>query len=202
MKTPLQTLITTLGVTLLISASVVSAGPRHEGGHNKFMKFFDSNGDGTVTHEEFLGASNNRFERIDTDSNATLSEAEFSTYMQARREERRKNHFEHMDANKDGKVSKDEFLASSQQRAQRKFDRMDGDNDGQLSSDELGSHKKHKQRFGKKVFSKIDANGDGLATKEESQAAWRKWFKRMDINNDQVVTTDEISQARAKMQGK
>jgi len=202
MKSPLQTLITTLGISLLISASVVSAGPHHEGGHNKFLKFFDSNGDGTVTYEEFLEASRDRFERIDADKNATISEAEFSSYMQARREEHHKNRFEHMDTNKDGKVSKDEFLTSSQERAKRKFERMDENKDGQLSNDELGSRMKHNSHFGKKVFSKIDANGDGQITKEESQSAWGKWFKRMDSNSDQVVTTDEIKQARTKWQAR
>ena len=198
MSIPFKTLATTLGVTLLISASVVNADPRHEGGHNKFMQFFDTNGDGTVTYEEFLGASRTRFERIDTDSNAAISEAEFSTYMQSRREERHKDHFEHMDANKDGKVSKDEFLTSNQERAQRMFERMDRDNDGQLSNEELAPRKNHQHRFGKKVFSKLDANGDGQVTQEESQAAWGKWFKRMDTNGDQVVTAEEIEQARSR----
>jgi Ca2+-binding EF-hand superfamily protein len=202
MNTSLQTLAVALGITLILSTSVVSADPRHEGSHNRFMQFFDANADGTVTYEEFLGASRNRFERMDTDSNATISEDEFSSYMQARREERHKDHFERMDANKDGKVSKDEFLSSSQERAQRRFERMDGNNDGQLSSDELGPGKKHKPRFGKKIFSKLDTNGDGKVTQQESQAAWAKWFERMDSNGDKVVTADETKQARAKWRDK
>jgi Ca2+-binding EF-hand superfamily protein len=202
MNTPLQTLITTFGITLLLATSAASAGPRHEGGHNKFMEFFDSNGDGVVTYQEFLDASKHRFDRIDTDHNASVTEAEFSSYMKTRREERHKDHMARMDTNKDGKVSKDEFLSASQARAQRKFDRMDKDNDGLLSEAELAARKDHRPHFGKKVFSRIDANGDGKVTQEESQAAWGKWFTRLDSNGDQVVTVEEIAQARARWQGR
>lgn len=200
MNTKPQTLATPLIVVLLLSASVAVAGPGHAGKHGKFMSFFDTNADGIVTLEEFQGASLNRFERIDTDHNATISEAEFSAYLQTRREERHKHHFERIDTNKDGIVSKDEFLSSSQQRAQRRFEHMDKNSDGQLSADEMASHKKHKPRFGKKIFSKMDANGDGQITQEESQAAWGKWFKRLDTNGDQVVSSDEIQQARSRWQ--
>jgi Ca2+-binding EF-hand superfamily protein len=206
MKNPTRSLHFMLGIALLISASVVSAGPHHEGGQNKFLRFFDSNGDGNVTQEEFQSASSNRFERIDADNNASISESEFLSYMQTRRDQRHKERFARLDANKDGKISNDEFISASRERAQRRFERMDRNNDGQLSSDELGSRKKHKKHgkrkshFGKKIFSRIDANGDGQVTKEESQAAWGSWFKRMDMNSDQVVTMDEIKQARDKWQ--
>ena len=202
MSRPIQTLMSTLAITLSLSTTIVSADPGHERGQNRFMKYFDTNNDGTVTFDEFLASSKLRFERIDTDKNAIISESEFSTYMQNRREQHNKERFEGMDSNKDGKISKDEFLASSQQRAERRFGWMDKNNDGQLSNDELTSRKDHKPRFGKKVFSRIDANGDGKVTQEESQAAWGKWFERMDTNGDKVVTEEEIRQARARWRGK
>jgi len=195
-----QTLISPLLVALLLGTTVASADPDHEGKQGKFMKFFDTNADGIVTYEEFQGSSKNRFDRIDTDGNGTISPAEFTAYMQSRREERHKNHFENTDTNKDGVVSKDEFLSASQERALRRFSRMDKNDDGLLSADELAAHKMHKPRFGKKIFSRLDANGDGQVTQEESQAAWGKWFKRLDTNGDQVVSSEEIAQARARWQ--
>ncbi|WP_455198309.1 EF-hand domain-containing protein [Kaarinaea lacus] len=201
MNTTSRNLITALGLSLLLAGQVAGAGPRHEG-HNRFMNFFDNNSDGIVTHEEFQGASKDRFDRIDADKNAAISEEEFSTYMNNRREQRHKERVDRMDSNKDGQVSKDEFLAYSQQRAERRFARMDANNDGQLSENEMTMRKKHKHRFGKKIFSRIDANNDGIITRQESQEAWEKWFERMDENGDKVVTDDEVSQAREKWRGK
>lgn len=202
MNIPFRILITSLGITLLLSTSVVNADHRHEGGQNRFINYFDTNGDGKVTYEEFLASSKQRFERIDADKSATISESEFSSYMEDRREQRHKERFEHMDTNKDGNISKKEFLADRQQRAERRFGWIDRNNDGQLSDDELTQRKKHKSRFGNKIFSRIDTNGDGKVTQEESQAAWGKWFERMDSNNDKVVTVDEINQARERWRGK
>ena len=191
-------LITTLIVALPLSAEADSAKQCHDGKHNKFMQFFDANGDGSVTIEEFQGSSKTRFERIDADNNGVISKEEFANYMQSRRDDRHKDRLAAMDADKDGQVSKEEFLNASQARAERKFARMDKDDNGLLSGDELTSHKKHKPHFGKKVFSKLDANGDGQITQEESQAAWSEWFKRLDTNSDQVVSGDEIEQARSR----
>lgn len=198
MNTKLQAFSITLIIAFLLSASVTSAAQPSIEKHNKFMQFFDANNDGVVTYEEFQRSSKKRFERIDADTNAAISEEEFSNYMQTRHKERQKNHFENVDANKDGKVSKDEFLASERERAKRHFDRMDKDKDGLLSTDELTSHKKHRARFSKKVFAKLDTNSDRQVTQEESQTAWSKWFKRMDANNDQVVSGDEVEQARSR----
>ena len=201
MKTTSRTLITTLGVSLLLTSLAASADTRH-GGQNRFMDFFDTNKDGTVTHEEFLEASKDRFNRIDADSNASITEEEFSSYMMERREQRHRERVEQMDSTKDGQVSREEFMAYSQQRAERHFGKMDTDNDGKLSGNELTMHKKHKHRFGKKIFSRIDANNDGKISREESQNAWEQWFDRMDENGDKVVTDNEVNQAREKWRDK
>jgi len=70
--------------------------------------------------------------------------------------ERKGNPFGKMDTNKDGKISKEEFLASpmaqkNPERAEARFAKLDTDKDGFLSADELkagaaagreGGHKK------------------------------------------------------------
>lgn len=193
-----QTLVTALGISLLFSASMLSAAPGHQSGHNKFMKFFDTNGDGTVTHEEFLQASKSRFERMDTDSDGIVTEQEFRGYMHHRRKERHQHRMKKMDTDNNGTVSRDEFLLASQERAQRKFARMDRNGDGLLSSEEMSKSKHHKRHFGKKVFSKLDSDNNKQISREESQSAWDKWFQRMDSNGDQVVTREEVAQARSR----
>jgi Ca2+-binding EF-hand superfamily protein len=201
MHTPLPTLFTTLSIALLLSTSVASADPRHGGGEGRFMRYFDINKDGTVTYQEFLDASKKRFERIDTDKNAAVSESEFSSYTKSRGKEWRKSKFDSIDTNKDGKISKDEFLKHSQERAQQMFDRLDKNGDGKLTDDEMGPRNKHRGRFAKRIFSRMDTNHDGQISLEESQAAWGKWFQRMDTNGDKVITEDEVQKARSRWQG-
>lgn len=43
-----------------------------------------------------------------------------------------------------------------------------------------------------KMFEKIDTNGDGVITKEESQAFHEKKFTKMDADGDGNVTKEEV----------
>jgi len=75
---------------------------------------------------------------------------------------------EKMDANKDGKVSFDEFKAARSAYAREKFDRLDSNGDGFISNDDKRS--KHKKYTGK-FFDKADSNQDGMLSKEEFMAS-------------------------------
>jgi Ca2+-binding EF-hand superfamily protein len=57
-----------------------------------------------------------------------------------------KKHFEEMDTNKDGKVSKEEWNAFHD----TKFSSMDKDNDGFVTHEEFKAHKKEKKEKRKK----------------------------------------------------
>lgn len=48
--------------------------------------------------------------------------------------------FAKVDANKDGVISKDEFLKSSQERAEKKFSQMDANGDGKVTKEESKAH--------------------------------------------------------------
>jgi len=87
---------------------------------------------------------------------------------------------EKMDANKDGKVSFDEFKAGRLASAREKFDRLDSNSDGFISNDDKKSkYKKHAGKF----FDKADSNQDGVLSKKEFMAA-KKHHKRPDGHHD------------------
>lgn len=51
-------------------------------------------------------------------------------------------------------------------------------------------------------FSKIDTNGDGMITKEESQAYNDKMFQEADTNNDGKISKDEMTAMKEKEHAK
>lgn len=186
MNTSIKTLLLVCGLS---SSSLVLA----HGGTGRFMQYFDTNKDGVVTLDEFEAAMQNRFNKMDSDHNGTISAAEFREYLQQQRLQHNQVRLKKMDSNGDGKVSKDEYIAYMSKRAEARFERLDNNHDGMLAADELNNGHRHGHRFGKRLFHKLDSNGDGVISREESRAAWSGWFKRLDSNGDKVVTADEIS---------
>jgi Ca2+-binding EF-hand superfamily protein len=90
-----------------------------------------------------------------------------------------------IDTNKDGMVSKEEWLAYQE----RVFKTLDKDSDGSLDAEEFYGHPKpvsfatggYSQALEtQQMFGKIDANGDGKVSKEEYIAFQTKVFEMMD----------------------
>lgn len=189
-------------ILLVTALAVLAANPAlaYQGkGSGKFMRFFDANQDGVVTMDEFDQSARQRFKRIDADNSGQISTEEFRSYIKQRRAERKAAKFKRIDTDNDGQVSKEEFIAYQMKKAQRKFTYLDRDNDGHLSVEEITRHHRgHKRSHRKHIFHKLDANGDGNITGQESYTAWLNWFKRIDANADQSVTEDEVKAYRAK----
>lgn len=164
--------------------------------HHNIMRF-DSNGDNVVTKEEFLASTSQRFAALDVDGNKLLTLTEFSQRYHDHKAKWAKDKALSMtpqDGNKDGLVSKDEYLQS----AEAKFKEKDSNSDQKLSKEELegaADSKKLPPAGGadtEKVFTKMDANGDKQITPEEYSAARSKWFTTLDKNADGKVTMDEL----------
>ncbi|MGE4265737.1 MAG: EF-hand domain-containing protein [Desulfovibrio sp.] len=124
-----------------------------------------------------------------------------------------------VDANHDGRVTREEFLAGTKKR----FAKADANRDGVISAQEAKAAKlalqqkrakaeARRQAKGKPVkprksgasskpyLSALDANKDGRVSQKEYLARREKKFKEMDVNRDGVVSREEARSAKTQAQ--
>jgi len=95
-----------------------------------------------------------------------------------------------LDANKDGKVSLAELIASKQSWLRE----MDGNKDGVVTRAEIEtSLQARRTDHINKLFAEQDTNKDGSISREESRMPAR-WFARIDANSDGKLTREELTQ--------
>lgn len=173
--------------------------PRGPGG---FMRMLDANNDGTVTRAEFDAGRAARFTAADADGNGALAGDELRRRRPDGADGPGRMHGMHGghgphgnwgDANNDGTITRDEFLAGPIAM----FERLDANNDGQLTGDEKPDMRR--MRHGGRHFGMrgADANNDGTVTRAEYDAQGAQMFSRMDANNDGQLTAADREARRA-----
>ncbi len=113
--------------------------------------------------------------------------------------------FEDIDANSDGKISKEEMANLEQLR----FKKADSNNDGQLSEAEMAEQAKLiAAKIVKRIIENKDANGDGMLSAAEISADHKgksrggnRIFERLDVDNDGALTAKEFAK-RGEQRGK
>lgn len=122
----------------LMVAAVLAVGVAHAGGgrHGEMLKQADTNGDGQTTLAEAQAKVLEKAIGIDADKDGAISAGELQAHRERMRAERQAAHLQRMDANKDGKVSVEEFAAVHSERVAR-FDR---NGDGVLDAND---HRRH-----------------------------------------------------------
>lgn len=149
----------------------------------------DTNNDGVISSDEFFswvtprfyhGVAEEDFENQDRDGNALLDLDEYTNTNYAmdrvpdEDHEAFDKHFNQLDADLNGKISKDEWLFSA---GKDQFTAQDDDRDGTVSFAEFRRHHIHHYRNGDQVedkhdnlqavFDDLDRNMDGVLTRTE-----------------------------------
>lgn len=107
------------------------------GFHN--LRGADANNDGNITREEFLARPIEMFQRIDADGNGVITEAERPQRPERAEGERRQR--PDFDANDDRQISRTEFTAMGSGM----FERMDANNDGRVTREEADAARPHRR---------------------------------------------------------
>jgi hypothetical protein len=110
--------------------------------------------------------------------------------------------FDRLDANHDGNISRQEFIAAKPRVREERVMIMRGGPDGAPGGpDGAGMHRMHGMHmhamgmgFGGNLFEMADANHDGRVSLAEAQAAALAHFDRADVNHDGRITPDERQQ--------
>ena len=107
--------------------------------------------------------------------------------------------FDHMlkkwDANGDGKISLDEYLAAASAR----FQQIDTQKQGSVSADQIANSPKAHERIERRaagLVKHLDAAGNGYVTQDEFVAAAKTRFAKLDRNGDGKLTPDELDMPR------
>lgn len=151
------------------------------------FKKADSNGDGFVTKAE-------------VDAQRDAMRAKFAE----KRAERRGEHFAALDKDKNGALSKDEYMAP---RPEMRDGKRGPGRDGPGGRHGRGGWNKHGGGFGGfamggRWFDAADANKDGKVSLAEAQTAGLARFDSADTNRDGVISPEEHKAAREAMRAK
>jgi hypothetical protein len=101
--------------------------------YEEWLSRIDLDGDGAVTREEWAVHQAAGFDRVDANRDGKLTMAEMHAALQPQRESEAAKVFQRWDLNKDGFVTREEFLG----RDFPGFKMLDTDGDGNITADEL-----------------------------------------------------------------
>lgn len=120
--------IASLALAALLAASGAALAQGGEG-----LRRMDANQDGKLTRAEAQAARAKLFETVDANRDGAVTPEEAQAARERARMERQQRAMARLDANKDGRISRDEFVRSEM----RMFERMDPDGDGVIDLDAL-----------------------------------------------------------------
>ena len=125
---------------------------------------------------------NKKMRTVDTngDGIVTLSEAEASVDRQ----------FAHLDTDKNGLISKDEFKATNKMAEKN------------LPKEIAEKHKGAISKMGAMRFTKLDTDKNGSLSKDELKTDMKERHNAMDTNKDGNVSKDEVKKFRETMNKK
>jgi Ca2+-binding EF-hand superfamily protein len=154
----------------------------------------DSDKDGKISLAELTTSRESWLTQVDTNKDGVATQAEIDASMASKRKEHQQKMFERDDANKDGRLTREETRLPSAW-----FEKADANKDGALTLAELGNAHNHagaKQGHGAGKASRFDENGDGKVERQELRTAAANQFAQLDKNKDGSLTSDEFRAQR------
>jgi Ca2+-binding EF-hand superfamily protein len=171
----------------------------HQGRGAARFEQIDSNKDGKISLAELTASRESWLTKVDTNKDGVATQAEIDASSSANHKERLQKMFEREDANKDGRLTRDETRLPSAW-----FEKADANKDGALSPAELADARKnaHADKPSQHAGGKgrqFDQNSDGKVDRQELRTAAANQFAQLDKNKDGSLTSDEF---RAHRHGK
>ena len=127
------------GRNVLAGGDVAGGGAMRRGGRGndafpllQLLRGADANKDGVITLDEVLAAADKRFQLLDRNKDGAIDTADFNALRKEMTDYRVQRFIHHFGADKDGKVTREQFMAKAQDR----FAQMDLNNDGVINADE------------------------------------------------------------------
>lgn len=106
----------------------------------------DTNADGSITREEFMSAREQMFDKRDRNSDGVLDSNDFGKRAARRGGQRMEEMLERLDTDKDGRVTREEFVSAEAPL----FTRADQDSNGILDAAEIEKAKNTMQSMAHK----------------------------------------------------
>jgi EF-hand domain pair len=175
-----------------LSAAALSLGGAAYAHNHMGGMMGDADGNGAISRAEAQTHAAALFARMDANKDSALTEAD----REARRTEHRTAMFTTLDTDKNGQVSRDEFVAFRHEGMHAKGMHREG---------KPGHHKGKHDHGGGMMAKMADTNSDGRITQAEFTAAALAHFDKADADKDGQVSAAERKamheQMRARMQG-
>lgn len=158
-------------------------------------KRLDRNNNGSISFEEFVRASDERLKRMDKNGDGNIGRDEFMAYHEAEASRRVDRIFEALDKKGTGRLAAGDLKGAEAQRLLA----CDANKDGAITRAEyLNCRRRVAERWMQRIFAKYDKNNDGFIGREERVAALREFFKKLDVNNDARISRDEFATAQQR----
>jgi Ca2+-binding EF-hand superfamily protein len=164
------------------------------------FKRLDRNGDGAVTFDEFVQASDERLQRMDANGDGNIGRDEFLAHHAAEAEQRIARILAEFDKKKTGRLALADLAGRGDAgRGAQRLGACDSDKDGVLTRAEyLHCRRRLAERWSQRVFAKYDKNGDGFIDRAERVVALEDFFARLDADGDGKVVREEFAAAHRR----
>lgn len=173
----------------------------------RFSARYDADRDGKVTRQEALERARRDFARMDLDGDGRITDSDLPPIMRGRDALKGEGGFgrgrmmlgrlAEADANKDGIITQEEFLAA----AGRRFDLADRNKDGAIDKADRDLLGKEMTDYRVRRFMHAHGSKDNRVTREQFTAAAKERFAQRDINNDGRIDREDGWRGRGMHRG-